>query len=149
MSHVIRIDDEVYAELQRRAQPFVDTPNDVLRRILELNAPAAEPSTVDTVDVARADTPVVSDSEHDRGALFDMVRAGRLSPGERLVWSRPRRREKHTATVTAGGRLRVEGSDAPPFRTPSSAARSICGHEINGWRQWRRERDGALLDDLR
>jgi hypothetical protein len=34
----IRIDDEVYDELQRRAQPFVDTPNSVLRREFGLNS---------------------------------------------------------------------------------------------------------------
>jgi hypothetical protein len=143
---VIRIDVEVYAELQERAQPFVDTPNDVLRRVLGLNASDAER---EKDDAARPDSPVVSDSEHDRGALFDMVRAEKLSPGERLVWDRPRRGERHTATVTTGGRVRVDDSDAPPFKTPSGAARSICGHEINGWRQWRRERDGVLLEELR
>ena len=35
----IRIDDQVYAELQRRAKPFEDTPNSVLRRLLELDPP--------------------------------------------------------------------------------------------------------------
>lgn len=34
----IRVDDAVFKELQKRAQPFVDTPNDVLRRVLELEA---------------------------------------------------------------------------------------------------------------
>jgi hypothetical protein len=33
---VIRIDDEIWKELQRRAQPLVDTPNSVLRKILGL-----------------------------------------------------------------------------------------------------------------
>ena len=33
---VIRVDDEVWNELQRRAEPLVDTPNSVLRRILGL-----------------------------------------------------------------------------------------------------------------
>ena len=33
----IRIDDEVWAVLQKRAQAFVDTPNDVLRRDYKLN----------------------------------------------------------------------------------------------------------------
>ena len=33
----IRIDDEVWAVLQKRAQPFVDSPNDVLRRDYGLN----------------------------------------------------------------------------------------------------------------
>jgi len=31
---VIRIDDEVWKELQRRAEPLVDTPNSVLRKLL-------------------------------------------------------------------------------------------------------------------
>jgi len=33
---VIRIDDEVWKELQRRAEPLVDSPNSVLRKMLEL-----------------------------------------------------------------------------------------------------------------
>lgn len=33
---VIRVDDEVWKELQRRAEPLVDTPNSVLRRIFGL-----------------------------------------------------------------------------------------------------------------
>lgn len=37
MSRTIRIDDEVYQELKGMAEPFEDTPNDVLRRLLELN----------------------------------------------------------------------------------------------------------------
>lgn len=36
MAPTIRIDDEVFGALQGRATPFVDTPNDVLRRILDL-----------------------------------------------------------------------------------------------------------------
>ena len=35
-SKVIRIDGEVWAELQRRARPLEDTPNSVLRRVLDL-----------------------------------------------------------------------------------------------------------------
>ena len=31
---VIRVDDEVWKELQKRAEPLVDTPNSVLRKIL-------------------------------------------------------------------------------------------------------------------
>ncbi len=32
----IKIDDDVWAALQKRAQAFVDTPNDVLRRVFGL-----------------------------------------------------------------------------------------------------------------
>ncbi|MFE1397226.1 hypothetical protein ACFW53_04720 [Nocardiopsis dassonvillei] len=134
MSQVIRVDDEVYAALQERAQPFVDTPNDVLRRVLGLDP---------------QDTESTDGSENARGALADMIASGVLSPGEKLVWERVRLGTQHTATVTAGGRVRLDEGDAPPFKTPSGAARALCGHEINGWRQWRRESDGVLLQDLR
>lgn len=36
MSPTIRIDDEVFDELKKHAEPFVDTPNTVLRRLLDL-----------------------------------------------------------------------------------------------------------------
>jgi len=39
---VIRVDEEVFKELQKRAQAFVDTPNSVLRRVLGLNGSAVE-----------------------------------------------------------------------------------------------------------
>jgi hypothetical protein len=44
LSPNIRIDDDVYGFLQKRAQPFVDSPNAVLRRLLSLDG-AAEPRT--------------------------------------------------------------------------------------------------------
>lgn len=37
MSPTVRIDDEVYEKLKERAEPFVDTPNTVLRRVLGLD----------------------------------------------------------------------------------------------------------------
>src|SRR5262249_31742425 len=36
MSPTIRIDDDVFDELKKHAEPFVDTPNTVLRRLLGL-----------------------------------------------------------------------------------------------------------------
>ena len=32
----IKVDEEVFAQLQKQATPFVDEPNDVLRKILRL-----------------------------------------------------------------------------------------------------------------
>jgi hypothetical protein len=45
----IRVDEEVFTALQSQAQPFVDTPNDVLRRLLRLNPsqPAPRQAPVD------------------------------------------------------------------------------------------------------
>jgi hypothetical protein len=42
MSPTIRIDDDVYDALKERAEPFVDTPNTVLRRVLGLTLPEAD-----------------------------------------------------------------------------------------------------------
>jgi len=41
MSPTIRIDEEVLDELKRHAEPFVDTPNSVLRRVLGLSETGA------------------------------------------------------------------------------------------------------------
>jgi len=40
----IRIDEDVWKALQDRARPFVDTPNEVLRRVFELNSVAVASS---------------------------------------------------------------------------------------------------------
>lgn len=41
MPPVIRIDNDVFKALQARAEPLVDTPNSVLRRLLQVDAVAA------------------------------------------------------------------------------------------------------------
>ena len=46
-SRVIRIDEQVWAELQHRARPLEDTPNSVLRRVFDLPEESAEPERVD------------------------------------------------------------------------------------------------------
>jgi hypothetical protein len=46
-SKVIRIDDQVWSELQKRARPLEDTPNSVLRRVLGLPEEALEEGGVD------------------------------------------------------------------------------------------------------
>ena len=46
MNSTIEIDDQVFAELARRATGFHVTPNDVLRRILNLAPPPAQPPAV-------------------------------------------------------------------------------------------------------
>lgn len=46
-SKVIRIDAEVWAELQRRARPLEDTPNSMLRRVLGLPDEEAGPERLE------------------------------------------------------------------------------------------------------
>jgi hypothetical protein len=47
LSKVIRIDAQVWAELQQRARPFEDTPNSVLRRVFGLPDEGAETDSLD------------------------------------------------------------------------------------------------------
>src|SRR5687768_16085757 len=42
MSPIIRVDDQVYAWLQTKAQPFEDTPNSVLRQLAGFDAAPGE-----------------------------------------------------------------------------------------------------------
>lgn len=42
MSPTIRIDEDVYRALQTQAEPFIDTPNSVLRRMLSLGDPGSD-----------------------------------------------------------------------------------------------------------
>src|SRR5262245_62122280 len=46
-SKVIRIDDQDWAEVQRRARPLEDTPNSVLRRVLGLPEDSAGPARLE------------------------------------------------------------------------------------------------------
>lgn len=41
MTPTVRIDDEVYEFIKKHAEPFVDSPNDVLRRLLRLDGSAS------------------------------------------------------------------------------------------------------------
>lgn len=127
MMPTIRVDGEVYDWLQRRAKPFVDTPNSVLRRELKIG-PAALPAHPGRT-----------------GELNALIQAGLLRAGEELIWKR--RAVSHRAVVTPAGALELE--DGQIFESPSGAARALAGYEVNGWRNWARVRDGVRLASLR
>jgi hypothetical protein len=54
MAPTIRIDDEVFAKLQEQAEPLVDSPNSVLRRLLGLSQPNGNAPVPDEDAVAEA-----------------------------------------------------------------------------------------------
>lgn len=72
MSPVIRLDDDVYNQLQGIAEPFVDTPSSVVRRLIDffkthnaINDAAGSPATPETMKKRfRAETP--PDLKHTR-----------------------------------------------------------------------------------
>ncbi|MEV0782136.1 hypothetical protein AB0I52_03920 [Streptomyces sp. NPDC050423] len=137
MSRIIRVDDEVFAALQSRAEPFTDTPNSVIRRLLGLTRP---PGALPGAPPDAVHTPV------DEPPLAALLADGRLHPGQRLVWRRRNLRQVHHAVVIDGGGLRLD--DGSVHMTPSSAATALAGNPQNGWRVFATE-DGTPLMDLR
>ncbi len=130
--HNIKVDDDVFAHLQQLAKPFVDQPNDVLRRELLSNtppipAPAAMPS-------------------RRPGALMTFVETGSITQGDPLSFTQPRRKVTHRATVTADGWIAVEGGGE--YDAPSPALKECVGHDINGW-NWVHDPSGRTLNTLR
>src|SRR4051794_26048577 len=90
----IEIDDDIYAVLQHHGRPFVDTPNDVLRRLL-LDADAS------------ALSPPAPSTDGRPGDLLPLLVAGLLQAGDELVYEQPRKGRVHHGKVTANGGIEV------------------------------------------
>ncbi|WP_103503614.1 MULTISPECIES: DUF4357 domain-containing protein [unclassified Streptomyces] len=133
MSRTIRVDDDVFAELQSRAEPFVDTPNSTLRKLLGL--PPSETSASNPAGASQRDQ-----------SLVPLLADGRLGAGQRLVWKRRNLKREHHAVVLSTGELRLD--DGSVHSTPSGAATMIAGNQQNGWKAWTTE-DGVPLKELR
>ncbi|MET9772706.1 hypothetical protein ABZ023_00395 [Streptomyces sp. NPDC006367] len=128
----IEIDDEVFAFLQSRCEPLVDTPNDVLRRLL-LGGSGHSSSAV---------------AKRRPGDLMPLIKAGLLKAGDKLVHVQPRRGLTHEATVTADGWIEIE--DGRAFPKPSPALKAQTGVDINGYGKYVLKDDPDVrLQDLR
>ena len=113
----------MFERLQREAQPLIDTPNSVLRRLLALDAKPIRP-----------------------GALGRLLDAGLLKSGQRLVWRRRNLGQEYSAYVTPDGHLRLEGGRV--YDSPSGACDAVAHCKVNGWDAWRTA-DGVSLSMLR
>ncbi|WP_331737141.1 DUF4357 domain-containing protein (plasmid) [Streptomyces canus] len=82
-----------------------------------------------------------------QGPLAELMLKGLLKAGDTLSFQQPRAGREAVATVTADGRLIVEGK-AVPFTSPSKAASAVTGTASNGWALWRTAA-GETLDALR
>lgn len=111
MVPVIRIDDQVWKKLQEKAEALVDTPNDVLRRLLELDkAPEVEISS------KTGGKPMQSqEAGQAKDSIFIVINAAGEKPDE--------------ANAVAGRKLteqRVEtGVDIQAFRRFSRAKKTL------------------------
>ena len=82
---VIRIDDEVWKELQKRAEPLVDTPNTVLRKLLDLNKEAQRYKAEDRISARAIEIRISSVEASRRYALFHIPKQyRRFFPGYKI-----------------------------------------------------------------
>jgi CBS domain-containing protein len=83
-----------------------------------------------------------------RVKVLDLIEAGLLKPGARLVFERKRLEKKHFAEVTAKGRIQLH--DGVSYGAPSPAAvAAIGGGAVDGWNAWKLVDTGATLGHLR
>ncbi|NEG54442.1 GmrSD restriction endonuclease domain-containing protein [Bifidobacterium platyrrhinorum] len=82
-----------------------------------------------------------------RVTIRQVVKAGLLIPGERLVWDRPRKGERWYATVTETGRFRLD--DGSEHSSPTAAAKAAAGGKASGGLDvWKRTSDGVKLSEI-
>lgn len=84
----IQIDDEVFAILQKHAEPFVDSPNSTLRKLLKLDAPKpappVPPTTVEALLQSLDNATTVRRTKAPKADLRSLVQAGLLQNGDAL-----------------------------------------------------------------
>jgi hypothetical protein len=140
----IKIDDEVYSYLQGKAIAFEENPNDVLRRIFNLN-PVNTPQK-----------PAPAKLNNDRKAnkqpvtnLKELVRHGVLSEGQKLVFQHGAKRlPEYTATIS-GKNLIWKGQRYAMSALAGKALETIGldGTSVRGPLFWFTE-DGKSIHEL-
>jgi hypothetical protein len=134
---VIRIDDEVWKQLQERAEPLADTPNDVLRRIFQLDKKVSSEVQSDIIKKGQDSIFIIINAiggkpgedrahgckevtEQRVNSGVDIQAPGRFSrarkalkPGTRIVMhqggDRPWRPKYGSAQLVAAGRVKAVG----------------------------------------
>lgn len=160
MKRKIEVDEDVYTALQRHAEPFVDTPNSVLRRLLAIetdNSISSQPKsgTRDTAPSASAETTIYR--LESQGVSARAVRVG--PKGMRLLKAESELKElpslSHSNRTLRRTLIRdgsfAESADGShrltrpfEFSSPSAASSILLGRESNGRLEWKDERGDPL-----
>jgi Restriction Enzyme Adenine Methylase Associated len=118
------------------------------RRFLHVES-EHEPELTIALDQAIASDPATM-LDGRRITIADLIEAELLTPGDSLVWDRPRLGIEYRATITRNAAIELE--DGRTFATPSAAAKHAAHiPAYDGWYAWKVKRsDGARpLHDLR
>ena len=84
-----------------------------------------------------------------RVRLTDLIDAGLVSPGSRLIWERRRLGQTYRGWLTDNGSIQLDGDGS--FSSPSRAAMEAAGvASYDGWYAWRVDAPGGkLLHEIR
>jgi Restriction Enzyme Adenine Methylase Associated len=134
--HSIEIDDQVLAHLQGLAQPFVDSPNDVLRRILFSRNGNDKPLPPTMI------MKLAADPTRRAGVLKQYIDQGLIEPGDLLVYVQPRLGRTFRGSITEDGWIDAGGE---VFAKPSPSLSHLTGNSVNGW-LWTYEPTGLTLN---
>lgn len=155
--HLIRVDDEVYALLERSARPFVDTPNATLRRLLGLGQPASDASLTESSREPDEFDAILDEATFgtrrpraraERVDLAALVRSGAMREGEKL------RLVDFAGRKVPGVEARLEGSrlrHGGRSHSMSALARQLLGAEgyrseaVRGPAHWVNARGESVL----
>ncbi|KAA8820028.1 GmrSD restriction endonuclease domain-containing protein [Bifidobacterium vespertilionis] len=103
--------------------------------------------TAKDVDELIHETAVKPSRGSRRVTILQVMRAGLITPGETLVWERPRKGERWVATVTESGKFRLQ--DGSEYASPTAAARAAAGGKGSGGLEvWKRSSDGRKLSEI-
>ena len=135
MAQAIEIDDEVYAHLKEVAEPFVDTPNTVLRRLLHLDNGARPQPPPDTLKPPASAPPL-----QGSGAA-----PSQTSNGRRPSRAKPQPKTNKKTRVPAGSILPEDAYEMPLLLSLAEAGGAAPSRAIV---QAVGERLGSRLTDL-
>lgn len=79
-------------------------------------------------------------------SISDLMRAGLIAEGDRVYHEQPRKGTSFAARITRAGQLLTGGRH---YASPSTALSDLTGSSRNGWRDWRLERTGETLEQIR
>ena len=112
-------------------RPAIETVIVVVRRVMRLLGYSLEPP---------GSNPKATKKAHFTVTFKDLIAAGKLTPGDVLVFTDPVLQA--TATVRSDGRLELSGV---LYDFPSAAAAVVRGRSTNGWADWGLVREDGTI----
>ncbi|HPR90092.1 MAG TPA: hypothetical protein PLD93_01525 [Synergistaceae bacterium] len=140
----IEIDEEVFKYLQSHALPFVETPNDTLRRLFGVNKTRSDSEKPIAV------RPVSFRMKRQKTRLSQLTKSGVLREGQKLILHDHRKNPvPGIEAFIRGDRLEWKGSTYSMTALAKKHLREICHYqspEVQGPAHWYTEANERVFD---